>query len=214
MTDSSRSSTRTLPSKSLLFGLATLAALAGLAVYHWLNPTVSVARYSPQTATVLPVPQALTEFHLRTAQAELNLAALTGHASLVYFGYTHCPDVCPATLAELASMYQKLTNPPTLYFVSVDPERDTPSNVDQYAQHFNPHFHGATGPDDQLMRLTHRLGALYSRDTDKQGRVTVDHSGALYLINAQGEFLAVFTPPFRLDLMATDLNHLLADIKP
>lgn len=202
----STTSPRRLPTP-MWWGIGCLAALIGLGLSVKL---MAPRKIETQAATVLPTPQALVDFKLTSASAIVNLASLKGHYTLLYFGYTHCPDVCPATLSELAAIYSKLTAPPALYFVSVDPERDSPDILEQYAQHFNVHFHGATGPDAELMLLTHRLGALYSRDKDADGRVNVDHSGAIYLINPSGQFMAVFTPPFITERMVNDLNALVA----
>jgi protein SCO1/2 len=202
--------------KAVWLGAAVLAFALGLLAYQHLAPHTDSDAFSLAAGTRLPSPKPLPDFKLNSAQGSFTLNRLKGHYSLLYFGYTHCPDVCPATLAEMSSLYGQLNGStlPELIFISVDPERDPVETLERYAQHFNAHFHGVTGLDAELMTLTQSVGALYSRDTDKDGRITVDHSSAIYLIDPAGRFTAVFTPPFKPELMARDLNHLLADTSP
>ena len=109
----------------------------------------------------------LPEFRLTDHREQpLHRDALTGHWSLMFFGYTHCPDICPITLQTISQMYQAIDdadvrNALRVYFVSVDPERDTPGLLADYVGYFNPDFIGATAPMDELQILTGSLGILH-----------------------------------------------------
>jgi len=185
----------------LLCGLIGL--VLGFGIYQRLNRPLTT-----EVATLLPTPKPLADFRLSTPNGTFSANDFKGHFSVVYFGYTHCPDVCPATLAELAPVFKSLPDNAQLIFVSVDSKRDQAATVDAYAQHFNPRFHGITGSDGEIAKFTHSVGALYTLETAADGTVTVDHSGALYVINADGQWVAVITPPFNLEAVQRDLKRL------
>jgi len=190
--------------KIALVGIGLVAILAGLFLYqHGHRPPAT------EVATLLPTPKPLTAFELTSPQGSFTPNDLKGHWSVLYFGYTHCPDVCPATLSELATLFKSLPASSQLVFVSIDYLRDHADQVDQYAHHFNPNFHGVTGTQAEINRITHNVGAMYTVENTPDGGVSVDHSGALYLINPQGEWVAVITPPFNLDAVARDLTALM-----
>ncbi|TBW56496.1 SCO family protein [Marinobacter halodurans] len=143
----------------------------------------------------------LADFQLVNEQGEsVTSAALTGHWTFAYVGYTSCPDVCPTTLAMLRQARQELAGSgpmPQYLLISADPERDTPSRLNTYLNAFGEGFHGLTGDIDTLRALARSLNADFSRRTDENGRIVVDHSAHLALINPQGEMAAVLQPPFQ-----------------
>lgn len=108
----------------------------------------------------------------------------------VYFGYTHCPDVCPATLGRLAGAYQALKRPDDVrvLFVSVDPRRDTPAVLARTVRYFDPAFRGATGDRAALDAFTGALGARYA-DEPKGG---VEHSDLVFVVDPQGRAVATY----------------------
>lgn len=124
------------------------------------------------------------------------------HWSLVFFGYTHCPDVCPTSMgvfkqvkARLAEHGEVAAN--TRYvFISVDPERDTPATLKAYLGYFDPEFIGISGSEHEVAGLTRTLGVVYKRlPGESKDIYTVDHSASILLINPQGEFAGLFSTP-------------------
>ncbi len=136
-------------------------------------------------------------------------AQLRGSPALMFFGFTHCPDVCPATLALLAQMRQagSLAGVRVL-FITVDPARDTPDAVGRYAAAFDSSFVGLTGSDESIRELARQLGVAVARVELAGGAYTMDHSSTLFLFDATGANVAVFTPPFDTQKLAQDLRQL------
>ncbi len=154
-------------------------------------------------APLLPEPRTITPFQL-TAQdgTVLDASRLRGKWSLVFIGYTHCPDVCPTTLNTLAGTAKQLQASPEgldhtqFVFVSVDPKRDSPTHLKDYLGFFHPAFLGATGEREQIDRLVRQLGAIYMFEGDTSSdNYIVNHSATLYLIDPQGRFYARLQPP-------------------
>jgi protein SCO1/2 len=138
-------------------------------------------------------------------------ARLTGHWTLLFFGYTHCPDVCPMTLRLLQTVAAGLSGETAgknlqIVFVSVDPHRDTPARLQEYVRYFNPVFIGVSGADDQLQKLTAGLGAFYSRakNAHDPDNYLVDHSAGLFLLNPAGRIRALFSAPLDADNIIAD----------
>ena len=139
---------------------------------------------------------------------------LRGRWSLLFFGYTHCPDVCPTTLMLLKSLQEHLATRglplPQVVFLSVDPARDTPQLLKEYVGHFDRAFIGATGTDEVLGPLVQHLGVRYVRNDDGQTpHYTVDHTTAIYLIDPDVRLRAVFSPPHHAPDMAADYARLI-----
>jgi protein SCO1/2 len=126
----------------------------------------------------------------------------------VFFGFTHCPDVCPTTLARLAQVV-KAANIPDLrvLLVSVDPERDTPELLERYVHAFNPNFLGVTGKPEDIQRFAKEFGVAIAKVDMGGGDYTVDHSAVVTLLNRQGQRVALFTPPYEVAPVAADLQH-------
>ena len=171
-----------------------------------------------QVATRLPEPRPLPTFALQTAgPPPLTLATLRGHPTLLFFGFASCPEICPTTLTTLASAVRRLddlpaSEQPLILFVSVDPKRDTPERLAEYAEHFGSHVQAASADPTTLDALTHAVGAHYAlpADADPVRGYAVEHSGQVYVLNAAGQFMAVFSPPHDAAIMAADLRRLFA----
>lgn len=169
-----------------------------------------------QVATRLPEPRALPNFTLQTAAATpLTPAELRGHPTLLFFGFASCPEVCPTTLTTLSSAVRQLSDLPTaeqplILFVSVDPRRDTPALLAEYAAHFGDHVRAGSADATTLDALTHAVGAHYAvpADADPARGYAVEHSGQVYVLNAKGQYIAVFSPPHDAAIMAADLRRL------
>jgi protein SCO1/2 len=132
----------------------------------------------------------------------------------MFFGYTHCPDVCPSTLYDLKLVHEKLEQLTgdgapghQVLFVSVDPERDTPEQLGQYVNYFHPDFIGVTGPQEQLAPLTMQLGIAYRIEDHEADspQYNVDHSVSVLLTDPQGRLHGVFPAPHDADKMAGEL---------
>lgn len=167
-----------------------------------------------KSGTLLAQPRALPEFSLIDQDGRpFTKTALQGHWSLVFPGFTHCPDVCPTTLAYLKSLHGELAKqgkPLNIVFLSVDPERDRPAQLAAYVRYFDPAFAGVTAAEPELSRFAQSLMVTYLKVPGAQpGIYSMDHSAALVLINPQAEVAGFFTPPFQLDSMNTDLAALI-----
>jgi protein SCO1 len=194
---------------ALYIGLMVLAAaLAGYMV------SFKLARGAPRLAsgTALPTPRPVARFTLTDQHgAEFGNAQLAGAPSLAFFGFTHCPDVCPTTLALMAQLQRE----PRLaglrmLFITVDPQRDDQQVLQRYVEAFGGGFTGLRGPDAQLDLLMNNLGAARSVAPRAGTDYAVDHSATLFYINSRGEFSAVFTPPFDFASLRSDLAALQA----
>lgn len=193
--------------KKLLFPVLVLIAF-GLGVAASL--LVEHQQTAPRVEGFLwPDPRALTPFELVDQDgAPFDLARLQGRWTLLFFGYTYCPDVCPATLAALAEVHSLLvaedaTRDLQVVFVSVDPQRDTPARLAEYVRYFDPVFIGATGSDEALRGLTRQLGVIAFRgEADADGNYLVDHTAALLLLDDQARLVGLFRAPHQPDDIA------------
>ena len=135
-----------------------------------------------------------------------------GHWTFLFFGYTHCPDVCPTTLTALNRMMKSINEQQRIgnlqvLFVSVDPQRDSTSRLAQYVSYFNPDFIGATGDSHLLQNLAGTLGIAYAKLPSSSGDPTdylMDHGASVLLIGPYGTLRAVFSPPFDAKALASD----------
>lgn len=136
----------------------------------------------------------LTEDNGKTVTAE----DYRGKVVLLYFGYTHCPDVCPLTLAHLHVVMQQLgkqADDVRILFVSVDPTRDTPQALHEYVRAFDKHTVGLTGSAGAIEALTKRYRAAFSREpSGKDGNYEVSHSSAIYVFDRDGHARVLSTP--------------------
>lgn len=126
------------------------------------------------------------------------LANLQGKWSFLFFGFTHCPDICPVTLAVMDKVHRQLEQAQHVQtvFVSVDPERDTPARLAQYVSSFNPSFIGLGGSAEQIANLTGQIGLPYFLDkTESEENYLVDHGASLFLVDPRGRLVAIFTTP-------------------
>ena len=199
-------------SKLFLITIAVIALLFGAWLYH--NTHQAPAKPQLAAATIFTQARTISPFQLTDAnQKSLTLENFKGHWSLVFFGFTNCPDLCPTTLATLNQAYKKLETAhiklPQVLFISVDPDRDDPEQMHEYLSSFNPHFLGATGQQTQIDQLTHELSVLYTKTTN-QNQVSIDHSGTILIINPQGQFYGVFTTPHDANKIAQDMQQIMS----
>jgi protein SCO1/2 len=165
----------------------------------------------PQNATVLPEPRPLADVRFvdKTGN-ETHLSDFKGDFTLLFFGFTNCPDVCPLTLsllaqvrADIASRAPRLT--PRVLFVSVDPDRDTPERIAAYLNGFDPEFLGVTASDEELEPLLAALGvAVEKHDHGAGASYNVVHNSAIYVLDPNAQWLAVSTGPHDPKVVASD----------
>lgn len=152
--------------------------------------------------TVLPKAKTLKPFQLQTGAGEkFDLGNLKGKYTLLFFGYTSCPDVCPTTMFQLEKLYSMLEKDGQqqnfqVVFVSIDPHRDTPDRLRKYVTAFNKKFIGATGEKEQVSNLAHQLGASYDVEDDSKSKdYSVSHTDVIFVIDPDAQFAAILTPP-------------------
>ena len=156
-----------------------------------------------------PLDFELTDENGRNVKAE----KYVGKTTLLYFGFTHCPDVCPASLAGLAAAIRQidetLRDDIQVLFVSVDPARDTPDVLKRYTDIFGPQFIGLTGSTAQLDELTNRYRVTYEYgEKDPEGNYDVRHSSAVFAFDSQGEAKLLIRDDDPIPAVAADLSRL------
>ncbi len=162
--------------------------------------------------TLLPAARPLTDFQLTDHRGQpFTLENLKDNWTFAFFGYTHCPDVCPTSMSTLAQLRRQLEQQdalqrlPQVVFISVDPERDTTELLSEFVPYFHPDFIGARGDAQNTRTLTRQLGILYAKaEGSAAENYLVDHSAAIILLDPDGAFRAVFNVPHDPLLIAND----------
>ena len=193
-----------MPPRYYKLAIALIAGtLVGVGAAAFVSSKLEAARPPAVPGFLWPDPPALPEFTLTDQRGEpFGLDRLKGRWSFLFFGFTHCPDVCPTTLSMLAKVSRELEpddgpgGDPQFVFVSVDPARDTPARLGEYVAYFDPDFLGVSGPDSALQPLARQLGIFVRRDApDADGNYLVAHGAAVLLVDPQGRFVGVFQAP-------------------
>jgi len=165
--------------------LAVIAAclvLAGLGLWIVMTPSRS-------GTSLVGGPFALQTGDGRT----ITLADMKDKPFLVYFGYTHCPDVCPTTLAQISDVLKRLPDKPIrALFVTVDPERDTPALMADYVGSFDPRILGLSGSPEQIAAVEKAYRVYARKAPTKDGDYSMDHSSIVYLMDSKGGFVEAF----------------------
>ena len=137
---------------------------------------------------------------------------LQGHPTLIFFGFTHCPDVCPTSLFEMSEVLRAMgkdADRVNAYFISVDPERDTEQAMKDYLSSFDPHLKGLTGRSRSDRKSDFRLSGLCQKVPLKDGDYTMDHTALIYLMDRDGKFVSPFNLKRKPQEAAADLKHYL-----
>jgi protein SCO1 len=137
---------------------------------------------------------------------------MLGHPSLVFFGFTHCPDVCPTTLFEMSEVLRvmgKDADGVGAYYISVDPERDTTAAMKDYLSSFDPHLEGLTGKPDEVAKALSAYRVYSKKVPLKDGDYTMDHTALVYLMDRDGKFVAPFNLNRKPEDAAADLRRYL-----
>jgi len=199
-------------SKLLAFLLLCVAVAGGLLAMRFLSPKTPAVL---ATGTLLAPARSLADFSLIDNQGRpFGPANLRGHWSLMFFGYTQCPDFCPSTLTTLAAVEKQLraakaVAPPQVIFVSVDAKRDTPAQLNRYVPNFDPEFVGLTAADQaSIEAIAKRWGIAVAIQTAANGDYIVDHSEAIFVIDPDGNLAAILTGPFTVDALHSDFRRI------
>lgn len=197
--------------KYFIASVAIIAIVTGI----WLTSRVLSPPPLPQTATMLPATTELASFSLLDQHgAEFTASSFAGRWNLVFFGFTHCPDVCPLTLQVLSDARQKMVDAgedelPRIVLVSVDPERDTPQLMGQYVAHFGDDTIGVSGDLTELRKLTEGLGIFFEKSALDGDSYSVDHSAVVIVVDPDGRFHSLFSSPHKAENFAHDLPILM-----
>jgi protein SCO1/2 len=169
---------------------------------------------SPFKASDVSAKYAQADFHLQDATGTtVSLADYRGKAVAMFFGYTHCPDVCPTTLADMAQVMRLLGNEADkvqVLFVTIDPGRDTREMLAQYVPAFHPAFKGLAGDVAATQQVAKAFGVVYQKQEGKGGSYTMDHTAGTYLISPNRK--TVLLAPYQqgAELLVQDIKLLLA----
>ena len=201
--------------KRYFFAYAAMAVAAAIAGMYLARVLMQPVVGQLESGTALPEPASLAAFSLvDTRGATITPVELRGHPTLVFFGFTYCPDVCPTTLAllatvqkELAPAYEKLGGL-KVALITVDPERDTPEQLGKYISSFGGDLIGLTGSPPEIVKAQKSFGVAASRVDLAGGSYTMDHSATVFMLDSQARRVAVFTPPLRSEALMRDLRKL------
>lgn len=137
---------------------------------------------------------------------------LKGKPTLIFFGYTHCPDVCPTSLFEMSEVLRAMgkdADKVNAVFISVDPERDTPATMKDYLSSFDPHLEGLSGDPAETARVITSYRVYAKKVPTKDGDYTMDHTALIYLMDREGRFVSPFNLKRTPDEAAADLKRYL-----
>lgn len=176
--------------------------------------SASAASTAPEGAALVSPPHQVQDFTLVSHTGEpVSLSDLRGEPVMIIFGYTHCPDVCPLTLAEFQraeSILAETGETAHFVFISVDGERDTPEVLANYVPRFSADFIGMTGTEDVLQQIAGDYGLLYSVEKGR-GQVMVSHSSAAYLLDQNGFLRSVYFYGAEGEAIAEGIRQLLSE---
>ncbi|MBL0346345.1 SCO family protein [Candidatus Villigracilis affinis] len=187
--------------------LGTIAIILGLAT--------GIYFFRPHTfhGTVIQSPETSYDFTLTGGNGDVSLSDFRGKLVLIYFGYTFCPDICPATLGNVNQALKQIGSKAEdiqLIMVSLDPQRDTPEKLEQYVAHFNPTFIGITGTQEQVDTVTSLYGIFYEKKEGSEATsYLIDHTATLMVIDREGYLKLVFPFGVTADEIADDLKYML-----
>jgi protein SCO1 len=201
--------------KILFLAFIGIAGISGIgAALIWRHSTAPIEL---TTGTYLSPRRALPDFSLIDQRGQtFGPGNLRGHWSLMFFGYTNCPDFCPTTLTTLAALEKRLRSSgsavrPQVIFMSVDAKRDTPQQLAKYVPYFDPEFIGITAADQPTIEAVARgLGVEVSIEPNSDGSYTVYHSGAIFVLDPSGKLAAILTGPFTVDALQADFQRIVA----
>lgn len=206
-------------SRAKSVGLAALLAIVAIAGGMLLSRAMLDRSHGPTLAkaTLIEPAKPLPPMAFVNDQGQpFGLDQLRGHWSILFFGFTSCPDVCPTTLALLSQVEKKLADLPAeqrphVVLVSVDAKRDTPERLAQYVKSFSPTFTGITAGDQQVAEeFALKLGVPVAISPLPDGNYTVDHSAAIFFVDPNGALRALTSTPHTVAIIAEDYRSIVA----
>ena len=200
--------------KHFVFWLAVPCVLLLLLVLARTNThdVVTDDNYAELGYYELPEPKPITDFSMSDhLNRPVNLSSLKGKVSILFFGFTRCPDVCPTTLSIINMAVSGIQNPPQVIMVSVDPEQDTPSALAAYLAAFNDSFIGFTGTEAEVTQLANQLDVGFKQRPLGDGNLTVDHPANIVVVDKKGQYQGLIRPPHRVENLAPVLELLQKD---
>jgi protein SCO1/2 len=185
--------------------LVLIILIAGLAVYEYTKPPVL-------NGVVIDPPKPMPNFTLSSVNGPTHLSDFRGKVTLIFFGYTNCKDICPATLAKMSAVFTELgdkTSDVRLVFISVDYKRDTPQTTAAFVSKFRPDFVGLTGSQAEIDLVTKDYGIYYKLDVpDASGDYEVEHTADVMVLDRQGQLEMTWSPDQQPNEIASDLGVL------
>ncbi|MBT8136799.1 MAG: SCO family protein [Gammaproteobacteria bacterium] len=187
--------------KVFVIGLISLVTVLAIGWYGNARPRFDATPDTFLLGTVWPDPRPLPELELLDHRgAQIGRDQFKGQWTMMFFGYTSCPDICPTTMLTLRSVVAEMEKTgaiaPRVALVTVDPERDDAPTLARYVAHFNEDFIGLRGGDDGLRALSMHVGAMFEHEAaDENGSYEIAHSASLFLIDPEARLHAVFSPP-------------------
>ncbi len=176
----------------------------------------SATGQSYQSLKLFPQGKSFSGFKLTSHLGETwDSESFKGAYSVLFFGFSNCPDICPTTLLDMQKIDKKLQAlniaSPRFIFVSVDSDRDTPEVLNEYINFFNPEFYALTGDAANILSVASQLGVAYNVADHQPGDLVydVDHASALFVLNPQGERIGLFSAPHDIERITQDLATLI-----
>jgi protein SCO1/2 len=187
--------------------ISVMAVVLGLAVGYYF--------FRPHTfhGTVIQSPEPSYNFTLTSSSGDVSLSDYRGKLVVMYFGYTFCPDICPATLANVGQALRDLgsrADDIQVIMVSLDPERDTPEKLSDYVNQFHPSMIGITGTKEKLDEVASLYGIFYQKAEGSDAtRYLIDHTATLLVLDREGYLKLVFPFGVTSQDIADDLKYML-----
>jgi len=203
----------TKPKIAILVFFSAIVVIVLLLLGIWFRNDLKLKEEEFPSATILQVPVPLPSFFLTDHMGKpFAINSLSRKWTFMFFGYTNCPDICPLALVNFNGLYHNLAKGGDLLntqfvFISVDPQRDTVTELKKYITFFNKDFIGVTGKLEIIESLTRPLGIAYRRvPGGTADRYLVDHTASFLLIDPLGRMLATFLPPHNVEQIAEDFR--------
>jgi protein SCO1 len=196
--------------------VAVVAAMLGFMLSRGQTSSASKAPF--QSILIYPKAKTIEPFALHFAgEGQYTKTNWIGHWTLLYFGFTHCPDACPTALSALKQALEKMppAHRPQVHFISIDPQRDDSPALHDYVTYYDANFVAATGTVAELEHMTRQLGVLFEKvpNVDNANDYTMDHTANVLIINPAGNLYGLIRPPFTPTVLRDDLSKLM-ELKP
>ncbi len=195
-------------SKNVIYALSALLAVALLVLVAFLF-------YTPTTlnGTQIDPPKVVSDFSLVADSGPVHLSDLRGNLVVIYFGYTYCPDICPATLSKINKALERLgkdAHRVSVVMVTVDPERDTVEKLGPYVRRFNPEFLGLSGSPEEIAAVAKEFGIFYEKEeVSTSAKYLVNHTASVLVLDDEGRIGLIWPYEIEIAEMVSDLRVLL-----